>query len=296
MSLTKNITYLKKWLTYMLIFPCYNEKIKIFVSNPVKFTILLILVLSLGVFRQLGKFIFIEQTGPFQIFGELIIVLITMDLVLLNSYKNTRKINKLFSYMDKLATIEAKEVKEMYILTKIKTSNIKDTTYDNVKLTCIIWNLCLIGGVITMCTLMAIHLPFGMAFLRIYEMVCLYYMESAIFWRNLLCNIMKTQLEDINIKLQHLDVKQINSHEVHTALDQLIIRHNLIVNWVDGFNDLLGRQTLLIKIYESFHVLVALDMYLTDFFTDCQVFSTGGIMLLVITFLVVVCIRNLKIG
>lgn len=103
MSSTTSVTYLKKWLSFMIIYPSYNTKRNNFYTSQLKFILLLIIVLSWGIVRQIVNMVSNElYIGPFLLFGQILVSLIMIDNILLNTSTNTKKLNKLLAYMDKL--------------------------------------------------------------------------------------------------------------------------------------------------------------------------------------------------
>lgn len=276
MSTITTLSYLKKWLTLSLIYPCYNDKTKKFESTQLKFILLLLFVICWSVAKLVGYTLIEEEMSPFLFFGQFIVIIALADFALLNINKNTKKINKLFGYMDEITN------NNISYLTK------KEPTCNFIKFFCIAWNVVFITALTSMGFALTMYMSLQFVFQTTLEISAFYYMQAASVWRNLLCHYMKTQLLDLNDVLMQIDVSRGHCHDVHNLLDKLIIKHNLIVNWVDVFNDLFGRQTLLMKIYETGYILAALDMYLTGYFKNIIESNRGEISLLLTTLYVVV--------
>lgn len=251
----------------MLIYPWYNAKKRNFETNCVKFVFLVVFILLWSIQRQISKVMYEESTTPFLLFEEFVVIFILTDQIMMNSAKNTKNINKFFYFVDKLDESE-KETKEKF---------------NYVKYFCIFWNVGFLGGAFFMCSMLIIELRISFALQKLFEMFSFYYMQAGIVWKTILCYRMKTKLENVNKMLENVDVTRGHSHDVHNLLDELIIQHNMIVNWVDVFNELFGRQILLVKINESFQVLVALDMYFSDFFKRTMQSNSGGFFLVSMT-------------
>lgn len=271
-----SILYLKKWLSYMTIFPSYNTETQTFESTKKKLTILLAILIGWSFGRQIAILFFGEQSSFFLMSGEFIVTLILFDDILLNTKENTKKLNVLFGYVDKMYN------------TNLKITEESKPTSKKLKFGMIVWNFVFLSVLTSMWSLMLANASFWFALQRFFELISFYFMQAAIVWRYILLGLIRKKLLSINQQIKQVDVKRAYSDDVHNLLDELIMQHNLIVNCVDVFNDLLGRQTLLVKIYESLQVLITLDMYLGDYFKKNFKVSAGENLLAVITTYVMV--------
>lgn len=274
----------------MIIYPSYNTKRNNFYTSQLKFILLLIIVLSWGIVRQIVNMVSNElYIGPFLLFGQILVSLIMIDNILLNTSTNTKKLNKLLAYMDKLEENNENKSNKHFINMYSYFDSYKDKNkYGHIKYVCIIWNIAFISALLSMIIMVLTNFRFWFACQCFFELPCMYYMQEGILWRYFLCSIMCSKLACVNETLRDINVKRSYSNGVHQLLNQLIIDHNVIVNWVEVFNDLLGCQTFLMKLYELFHVLVTLDMFLSGYFMNSTTFHYTNLPLIGLTVFIVV--------
>lgn len=268
MSTSKTCFFLKQWLRWLLIFPHYNTKTELFEYRQYKFVFLLLLLGLLAVIKQVAKHIYHLPCSMYEIFGEVLIFLVMLNHILTNTPQKTQQLNKLFQYMEKLDYDQ-----------KSKDSHMKCF--------CLFWFTFSVFGIIWTALVLIRNESPSIVFQRGVEVYIVYYMEAMVVWRNVLCIKMKRQLEGLNTQLKSIDLHQSGTNERYDLLDQLTTHHNIILNWVDVYNQLLGCPIFLVKVFESYHVLAVLDICLSKYMNSSTMDHTALMMHIMNIYIVV---------